>query len=119
MLPKTAEPRIVLLKSNRLFGDLMSRHIKEFWRNACVEVYPKGFDALDAIQASVPDLFIGGVNIEDMDGLEHFEPFIECDLPILVLISRQDARMFSLLRNLRYDGIYDALEEGMGCSGPR
>lgn len=113
MLPKTATPRIVVLKANRLYGDFVCRHIKEYWRNATVEVYQKGFDALDAIQASVPDLFIGGVNVEDMDGLEHFEPFIDGKLPILILTSHKDARTFSLLRNIRYDGIYDAREDGL------
>lgn len=113
MLPKTATPRIVVLKSNRLYGDLISRHIKEYWRNAKVEVYQKGFDALDAIQASVPDMFIAGVNVEDMDGLEHLEPFIDGTLPILVVTSHKDARTFSLLREIRYDGIYDACDEGL------
>lgn len=113
MLPKTATPRIVVLKANRLYGDLISHHIKEYWRNAKVEVFQKGFDALDSIQASVPDLFLGGVNVEDMDGLEHFEPFIDGNLPILILTSRKDTRTFSLLRDIRYDVIYDAYEEGL------
>lgn len=113
MLPKTATPRIVVLKANRLYGDMICRHIKDYWRNATVEVYQKGFDALDAIQASVPDLFIAGVNVDDMDGLEHFEPFIDGNLPILILTSHKDARTFCLLRTIRYDGIYDAREEGL------
>lgn len=113
MLPKTATPRIVVLKANRLYGDLISRHIKEYWRGAKVEVFQKGFDALDAIQACEPDLFIGGVNVEDMDGLEHFEPFIDGNLPILIVTNHKDARTFCLLRSIRYDGIYDAREEGL------
>ena len=114
MLPKTATPRIVVLKANRLYGDMISRHIKDFWRGAQVEVFQKGFDALDSIQASVPDLFIAGVNVDDMDGLEHFEPFIDGKLPILILTSHKDARTFCLLRSIRYDGIYDARDEGLG-----
>jgi len=113
MLPKTATPRIVVLKSNRLFGELISRHIKEYWRNAQVAVFQKGFDALDSIQASMPDMFIGGVDIEDMDGLEHFEPFIDGNLPILIVSTRKDERTFYLLRNIRFDGLYDAWEEGL------
>jgi DNA-binding NarL/FixJ family response regulator len=76
-------------------------------------VFQRGLDALDAIQGSMPDLFITGVKIEDMDGLEHLEPFIERDLPVLVITSRKDARTFSLLRSVRYDGIYDAYVEGL------
>jgi DNA-binding NarL/FixJ family response regulator len=34
-------------------------------------------------------------------------------LPILVVTSRKDARTFSLLREVRYDGIFDALAEGL------
>ncbi len=113
MLPKTATPRIVVLEANRLYGDLISRHIKDYWRGAKVEVFQKGFDALDAIQVRVPDLFIGGVNVEDMDGLEHFEPFVDGDLPILIVTSHKDARTFCLLRSIRYDGIYDARQEGL------
>ena len=74
MLPKTATPRIVVLKGDRLYGDLICRQIKEIWRNADVQVFQRGLDALDAIQASMPDMFITGVKIEDMDGLEHLEP---------------------------------------------
>ncbi len=113
MLPKTAAPRIVVLKGDKLYGDLISRHIKELWRNAVVQVFQLGFDALDSIQAQVPDLFITGVKIDDMDGLEHLEPFIDTALPILVLTSRKDARTFELLRNLRYDGLYDGHAEGL------
>jgi DNA-binding NarL/FixJ family response regulator len=58
-------------------------------------------------------LFITGVKIEDMDGLEHLEPFIERDLPILILTSRGDTRTFNLLRSVRYDGIYDGIVEGL------
>src|SRR5687768_18208324 len=88
MLPKSAKPRIVILKGDRLYGDLISRQLKELWKNAQVQVFQRGMDALDAIQASMPDLFITGVYVEDMDGLEHLEPFVERDLPILVVTSR-------------------------------
>jgi DNA-binding NarL/FixJ family response regulator len=113
MLPKTAAPRIVVLKAVRLYGDLICRQIKELWRNAEVQVFQRGFDALDAIQACTPDLFITGVNIEDMDGLEHLEPFVDTALPILVVTSRTDARTFEMLRSVRYDGIYDGNAEGL------
>jgi DNA-binding NarL/FixJ family response regulator len=113
MLPKCAKPRIVILKADRLYGDLISRQIKEFWRSAEVQVFQSGMDALDSIQSCMPDLFITGVYLEDMDGLEHLEPFAERDVPILVVTSRKDARTFSLLREVRYDGIFDALAEGL------
>ena len=113
MLPRSAKPRIVILKGDRLYGDLISRQIKELWKNAQVQVFQRGMDALDAIQACMPDLLITGVYVEDMDGLEHLEPFSERDLPILVVTSRKDARTFSLLREVRYNGIFDALAEGM------
>jgi DNA-binding NarL/FixJ family response regulator len=112
MLPKTAAPRIVVLKGDRLYGDLICRQIKEIWRNAVVQVFHRGFDALDAIQVTPPDMLITGVKIEDMDGLEHLEPFIERDLPILIITSRKDSRTFCLLRGIRYDGIYDGYVEG-------
>lgn len=113
MLPKTAALRIVVLKADRLYADLISRQIKEVWRNATVLVFQLGFDALEAIQAEPPDLFVTGVKIDDMDGLEHLEPFIETRLPILVLTSRRDARTFALIRSVRYDGIYDGHAEGL------
>jgi DNA-binding NarL/FixJ family response regulator len=113
MLPKSAKPRIVILKGDRLYGDLISRQIKELWKKAQVQVFQRGMDALDAIQGCMPDLFITGVYVEDMDGLEHLEPFAESALPILVVTSRKDARTLSLLRAVRYDGIFDALAEGM------
>ena len=113
MLPKTAAPRIVVLKGDRLYGDLICRQIKGYWRNAVVQFFQLGFKALDAIQACPPDMFITGVKIDDMDGLEHLEPFVEKDLPILIVTSRKDARTFSLMRSIRYDGIYDGFVEGL------
>jgi DNA-binding NarL/FixJ family response regulator len=113
MLSKQSSPRIVILKTDRLYGDLICQHTKNLWKDAVVQVFQRGFDALDSIQAEVPDLFITGVKIEDMDGLEHLEPFIDTSLPILVLTSRQDARTFELLRGIRYDGIYDGRVEGL------
>jgi DNA-binding NarL/FixJ family response regulator len=111
MLPKTATPRIVVLKADLLYGDMLCRQIKEFWRGAQVQVFQKGFDALDAIQANTPDMFITGVKIEDMDGLEHLEPFIERDLPILIVTTRKDVRTLSLLREVRYNGLFDVRAE--------
>lgn len=113
MVPKSAVPRVVVLKADRLYGDLIARQIRDTWRNAQVSIYQLGFDALDSIQASVPDMFITGVKIDDMDGLEHLEPFIETTLPILVLTSRHDPRTLELLRNVRFDGLYDGNAEGL------
>jgi DNA-binding NarL/FixJ family response regulator len=105
--------RIVVLKWDRLYGDLIRRQILDVWPQAEVKVFHLGFDALESIQERAPDLFITGVRLDDMDGLEHLEPFIGTRLRILIVTSRADARTFRMLRALRYDGIYDALAEGM------
>lgn len=110
---KQSAPRIVVLKGDRLFADLISQQVKALWRNADLHVFQLGFDALDSIQAQVPDLFITGVKIDDMDGLEHLEPFVDTTLPILVVTSRKEARTFEMLREIRYDGIYDGHAEGL------
>ncbi len=102
-----------MLKADRLYGDLICRQIKELWRNATILVFQHGFDALEAIQSEPPDLFVAGVKIDDMDGLEHLEPFIDTKLPILVLTSRRETRTFEMLRGIRYDGIYDGHAEGL------
>lgn len=113
MMPKHAASRVVVLKADRLYGDLICQQAKNLWKHAEVQVFQRGFDALDSIQAVVPDLFITGVKIDDMDGLEHLEPFIDTTLPILVITSRKDARTFELLRGIRYDGIFDGRVEGL------
>ncbi|MGC4073966.1 MAG: LuxR C-terminal-related transcriptional regulator [Nibricoccus sp.] len=41
------------------------------------------------------------------------EPFIERDLPILIVTSRKNTRTLDLLRTVRYDGIYDDRAEGL------
>jgi DNA-binding NarL/FixJ family response regulator len=105
--------RIVVLKWDRLYGDMIKCQILHVWPEAEIQVFQKGLDALDSIQASVPDLFITGAHIDDMDGLEHLEPFVESSLPILVVTSRANARTFRMLQELRYDGIYDGLAEGL------
>jgi DNA-binding NarL/FixJ family response regulator len=112
-MPPNSSLRIVVLKWDRLYGDMIRRQIVDVWPEAKVNVFQRGLDALDCIQASVPDLFITGAKIDDMDGLEHLEPFIETSLPILVVTSRADTRTFEMLRAVRYDGIYDGLAEGL------
>lgn len=112
MPPKTAAPRVVVLKSSQLFGELICNQINSLWRNSDVHVFQRGFAALDSIQATMPDLLVTGVKLDDMDGLEHLEPFIERPLPILIVTSRKDARTLSLLREIRYNGIIDVEADG-------
>lgn len=114
MSSKQAAPRVVVLKADLLYADSIAVHIKTLWRNAKVSVFQHGFDALEAIQTDPPDLYVAGVKIDDMDGLEHLEPFIDTPLPILVVTSRKEPRTFELLRRIRYDGIYDGRAEGLG-----
>lgn len=115
MPPKTTTPvlRVVVLIWCRLVAEMVRYQIQGVWPNAEIQVFQLGFAALDCIQASTPDLFITGVDVEDMDGLEHLEPFIETSLPIMILVARPDLRTFDLLREIRYDGIYDGLAEGL------
>jgi DNA-binding NarL/FixJ family response regulator len=103
---------VVVLKASLLYGEMLARLVKQLWRGALVDVFQKGFDALEAIQNAKPDLFITGAHIEDMDGLEHLEPFIDGRLPILVVTARHDARTLSLLRELRFNGLFDVQRDG-------
>jgi len=113
MSPPSNPPfRVVILKSDRLYGEMLARLVKQFRRGAQVDVYQKGFDALEAIQTAKPDLFITGAHVEDMDGLEHLEPFVDGRLPIIVVTSRRDARTLALLRDLRFTGLFDVCRDG-------
>lgn len=109
--------RIVILKSDLLYGHLVRQQVLKEWPKARVEVYRLGMEALEAIQQNEPDLFIAGGRIEDMDGLEHLEPFINSSLPILIITSRPLPRFFAQARDIRYDGVYDAIEEGLDNLG--
>lgn len=106
-------PRIVVLKWDRLYGDMIRRQIWDIWPDASIHVFQRGFDALESIQRKTPDLFIAGARINDMDGLEHLEPFVDSDLPILIVTSQKDEQTFNLLRSIRYDGIFDGFAEGL------
>jgi DNA-binding NarL/FixJ family response regulator len=110
--PSHGQLRMIVLKWDRLYGDLIRHKIWAVWPKAEVAVFQRGFDALAAIDANEPDVFITGVKIEDMDGLEHLEPFVFRSLPILVVTSRADWRTFEMLRTVRYDGIFDGNAEG-------
>lgn len=113
MSPPSNTPfRVVILKADRLYGEMLARLVKQFRRGALTDVYQKGFDALEAIQTAKPDLFITGAHVEDMDGLEHLEPFIDGRLPILVVTGRHDARTLALLRGLRFNGLFDVHRDG-------
>lgn len=48
-----------------------------------------------------------------MDGLEHLEPFVETTLPILIVTAHADSRTIVMLEKLRYDGIYDVINESL------
>ena len=114
MLSKSATPRIVVLEQDRRHGELITLQIKSLWANSRVSVFQRGYDALESIRAAMPDLFIAGACIEDMDGLEHLEPFVGSNLPILVVTTRKDPCAFNHLRNLRYDGVFDAAADDLG-----
>lgn len=109
---------VVVLKWDRLYGDMIRRQVWDVWPNAVVRVYQRGLDALNAMQELMPDLFVTGVKIEDMDGLEHLEPLVHTSTPILIVTSRADFRTFEMLRHVRYDGIYDGRVEGEQHLGP-
>lgn len=104
--------RMVVLKWDRLSGDLIRQTIGKVWAHAEVHVFQRGFEALAEIDADTPDMFITGVKVPDMDGLEHLEPFVDTSLPILVVTNRPDLRMFEMLRKVRFDGIFDGRVEG-------
>jgi DNA-binding NarL/FixJ family response regulator len=108
-----AEIRVVVLKRERLAGDSIRKQVWDVWPNAVVEVFQQGLDALSSMQESKTDLLISGAKIDDMDGLEHLEPFIQRPVPILIVTSRADQRMFEMLRRIRYDGIFDGHSEGL------
>ncbi|HLP69177.1 MAG TPA: response regulator transcription factor, partial [Rhizobium sp.] len=110
--PQNPPFRVVILKADLLYGEMLARLVKQFRRGAQAEVYQKGFDALEAIQNAKPDLFITGAHVEDMDGFEHLEPFVEDRLPILVVTSRRDPRTLALLRALRFNGLFDVHRDG-------
>jgi DNA-binding NarL/FixJ family response regulator len=112
-MSQTGQLRIVILKWDRLYGDLIRRHIWDVWPNAVICAFQHGIDALNEIQEQTPHLFVTGVSVEDMDGLEHLEPFIDKPVPILIVTSRPNTRMFEMLRQVRYDGIFDGSSEGM------
>ncbi len=113
MRPRTASLRVVVLKTERFYGDLVCDRIRSHWREAQVRFFQEGFKALRAMQTWVPDLLVAGVRITDMDGLEHLEPFRRLKASVLIVTSCRDERSFALMRTVRYDGIYDTAAEGM------
>lgn len=112
-MSRSAEICVVILKTDRLYGELIRRQIWDVWPNAVVQVFQRGLDALAAMQDSKTDLFVVGAKIDDMDGLEHLEPFIDGTLPILIVTSRADARFFEMLPDVRYTGLFDGQTEGL------
>jgi DNA-binding NarL/FixJ family response regulator len=112
-MARSDQMKVVILKMDRLYGDLIRRNVWDVWPNATVRVFQRGMDALASMQDAMPDLFVTGAKINDMDGLEHLESFVESSLPILIVTSRPDTRFFVMLRELRYDGLYDGNTEGL------
>lgn len=55
--------RMVVLKWDRLSGDLIRQTIGKVWAHAEVGVFQRGFEALEAIYADTPEMFITGVKV--------------------------------------------------------
>ena len=64
--PDAIPLRIVILKWDRLYGDMIRRQVIDVWPDAKVEVFQLGFDALQSIQECVPNLFITGVKLSEI-----------------------------------------------------
>lgn len=105
--------RMVVAKWDLLYAEMIRERILLTWPEAVIQVFQLGMLALEAIQNDPPDLFICGAQLDDMDGLEHLEPFVRSSLPVLILTARPERRFFALLRTIRYDGLYDSASEGL------
>lgn len=55
-----ARRRFVVLKRERLYG-ITRQQILAVWAHATVDVFQRGFAALESIQTAVPDAFVAGV----------------------------------------------------------
>ncbi|HEY0945048.1 MAG TPA: hypothetical protein VGD81_07255 [Opitutaceae bacterium] len=106
-------PHVVVLKSNRFHADFIGLNIQNRWPKARVSVFYSGNEALKCIWQTRPDLFVTGIKIDDLEGLEHLEPFTDSELPILIVTACADATTVRRLRRVRFDGLFDSLEEGL------
>ena len=69
-------PRIVNLKAHRFWGDTIA-HTSGSAGTAPRRTFFRKASMLSIRSSNMPDMFITGVKIEDIDGLEHLEPFVE------------------------------------------
>lgn len=109
----TSEPlRFIVLKADRFVGDSIRQFIWTLWPDSCVQVFQSGLEALEAIQERAPDLFVTGLKIADMDGLEHLEPVVAKDFPILIITSHPEPHVCAMLQRVRWDVVFDGHSEG-------
>src|SRR6202000_3530140 len=113
MQSKPTLQQVVILKSDRAYRDILRREVHRLWPDAEVLTFERGSEALNVMQERAVDLFICGVKIVDMDGLEHLEPFVEKSTKIVVVTTRGDERTFRLLKQVRFNAVYNSCFEGL------
>ena len=112
MTPILTSPRVVILHSDRFLGELL-RHCITAWGDARVEVFEENSAAWKAIEASKPDALITDLPVEDATHAEHIRECSDRGVPILILTTCREESLIGLLRQVRFDGIFDAGSESL------
>jgi len=99
------------------------RAYAEAFTKPCQHVFPKaeiitcctGMDTLATLRAQPADLLLLTLNFPDMDGLDLIKAVTDENLAKRVLLGcrRRDEHCLYSLRNARFDGIVDMLEESI------
>lgn len=115
-LDSSGSLKIVIAKENRFCGECLKRHIESILQNAEVTQVATLTEAHALISDSGQcDLLVCGIGFKDADSLEWLEGVISSRRAsrILIVTTRREIRILSVLREMTLDGLFDPVESGL------
>jgi len=114
--PLSAIKRILILKSDCLYGETLQRATERIWPSAKILLVNRLNDAVAAAKSVQIHLLLTGVGMLDGDALDFLATITQKPAQIdrvLVITGRRDQRVLASLQALPIDGVFDSTSEGL------
>ena len=126
MRPASSDPRsggfapqpirnVVVAQAGRTSAEIFRTICRDVFPSARVTPCVSGIEALQVLRARPADLLLLEMSLPDMDGgdLLQFVTQERLAMRVIVTCHRRDERSLRTLRDARFDGLIDTLEEGI------
>lgn len=113
--PSTAVVRVVVGQWGRTYADALESVCAQAFPGATSAAFCTGSELLAALREEPADLLLLALNFPDMDGIDLLQCVTREKLArrVLVVTHRREEHSLLALRDARFDGLLDALEENV------